>query len=110
MFDSEMNSTDDIKAFIRSTVAEQLPQVQHPGLREWVAARLAEPYPVQLAVDPEGTQIDDFWIVTDHKDGQHYRIAFSPSDDAFGIATPLASGVDWYMGNYGTFKQAVEGL
>ena len=105
-----MNSPDDIKAFIKKTVAEKLPQVQPAGVREWIAARLTEPYPVKLPVDPEGAQVEDFWIVTDHKDGKHYRIAFSPRDQAFGIVTPLASGVDWYMGNYGDFKQAVEAM
>ncbi len=105
-----MNSPDDIREFIKKTVAEQLPQVQPAGVREWIAARLTEPHLVQLPVDPEGTQVEAFWIVTEHKNGKHYRIAFSPRDQAFGIVTPLASGVDWYMGNYGSFKQAVEAM
>jgi hypothetical protein len=105
-----MNSPDDIIAFIKKTVAEQLPQVEPLGVRKWIAARVTEPYHVQLPVDPEGTQVEDFWIVTDHKEGKHYRIAFCPQSGASGIPTPLASGVDWYMGDYGTFKQAVEGM
>ena len=105
-----MNSPDDIRALIKKAVTEQLPQVEPAGVREWITARLTEPYPVQLPVDPEGTQVEDFWIVTDHMDGKHYRIAFSPRGGAFGIVTPLASGADWYMGDYGTFKQAVEAM
>ena len=105
-----MNSPDDIRAYIKEAVAEQLPQVEPVGVREWITARLTEPYQVHLPVDSEGTQIEDFWIVTDHKDGKHYRIAFSPQDRAFGIVTPLASGADCYMGNYGDFKQAVEAM
>jgi hypothetical protein len=91
-------------------VAEQLPQVEPLGVREWIAARLTEPHQVQLPVDPEGTQVEDFWIVTDHKGGTHYRIAFSPNDESFGIVTPLASGVEWFMGSYGSFKEAVEAM
>ena len=105
-----MTAPDDIRACIRKTVAEQLPQIEPAGVRDWIAARLTEPYQTQLSVDAEGTQLEDFWIVTDHKDGKHYRIAFSPDDGAFGIVTALASGVDWYMGDYGTFKQAVEAM
>ena len=105
-----MSASDDIQAFIRKTVAEQLPQIEPAGVRDWIAARLTEPYRTQLCVDPEGTQLEDFWVVTDHKDGKHYRIAFSPDDGAFGIVRTLASGVDWYMGDYGTFKQAVEAM
>jgi hypothetical protein len=105
-----MNSPDEIGAFIKKTVAEQFPRVEPVDVRQWIAARLTEPYQVQLSANPEGTQVEDFWIVTDHKDGKHYRIAFSPQDAAFGIATPLASGVDWYMGDYGTFKEAAEGM
>jgi hypothetical protein len=104
-----MKSPEDTKAYIKRTVSEQLPQVQPIGLRVWIAARVVEPYPVRIAADSEGKQIEDFWIVTDHKDGRHYRIAFSPQDEAFGIVTALAAG-DWYMGDYGTFKQAVEAM
>ena len=104
-----MKSPEDPKAYIKRTVSEQLPQVEPIGLRKWIAVRVVEPYPAPIAVDPEGKQIEDFWIVTDHKDGKHYRIAFSPQHETFGIVTALASG-DWYMGDYGTFKQAVEAM
>jgi len=105
-----MKSPDEIKDIIKKAVAKQLPEVQPAGVREWIAARLTEPYPARLSVDPEGAQVEDFWIVTDHKVGKHYRIAFFPQDEVFGIVTPLASGVDWYMGDYGTFRQAVEAM
>ena len=105
-----MTAPEDIRAYIKKTVAEQLPQIQPVGVRDWIAARLTEPYNTQLSVDAEGTQLEDFWMVTDHKEGKHYRIAFSPVDGAFGVVTALASGVDWYMGDYGTFKQAVEAM
>lgn len=105
-----MTAPDDIRAFIRKMVAEELPLIEPAGVRDWIAARVTEPYQTQLSVDTDGTQIEDFWLVTDHKDGKHYRIAFSPAAGTFGIVTALASGLDWYMGDYGTFKQAVEAM
>jgi len=105
-----MKSKTDIKEFIKRTVAAQLPLVEPRGIRDWIADRITEPYEAQIPVDPEGTQIEDFWIVTDHKGSQHYRIAYSTSDEAFGIVTTLESGQDWYMGDYGTFKEAAERL
>jgi hypothetical protein len=104
-----MKAPEEIRAYIKRTVSEQLPQVEPAGLREWVAARVVDPYAVRMAVDPEGKQIEDLWVVTDHKDGPHYRIAFFPQDEAFGIVIPMASG-DYYMGDCGNFKQAVEAL
>ena len=73
-----MSSPEDIKALIEKAVAEQLPQIEPAGVRTWITQRLTEPYQVQLPVDLEGSQIEDFWIVTDHKQGKHYRIAFAP--------------------------------
>ena len=105
-----MKTPDEIKRYILETVEKQLPQVTPAGVREWISARLIEPYVVKLAVDPDGKQIEDFWIVTDHKDGKHCRIAYSPDDNSFGIVNPLKSGVEWYMGDYGSFKEASEGI
>jgi len=105
-----MKSQDEIKTFILDTVRTQLPEVSPTGVREWISARITEPHPIQLAVDPEGTQIEDFWVVTDHREGSHYRIAYSPDSEKFGIVTALESGVEWYMGDYGTFKEAVEAM
>lgn len=79
-----MTDPDDIRAFIRKTVAEQLPQIGPAGVRDWMAARLTEPYLTQLSVDAERTQFGEYWMVTDHKGRKHYRIAFSPDDGAFG--------------------------
>jgi len=105
-----MKTPDEIKAYIKATVAVQLPQIEPVGVREWVAARLTDPRPVRLSENPDGTIFGDFWLVTDDKDQRHYRIAYAPDDEAFGIVTPLSSGVDWYMGNYGSFKEAVEAM
>ena len=105
-----MKTHEEIKAYVQATVAEQLPQIEPAGVRNWILARLIEPRPVRLAEDPDGKTFGEFWLVTDHVDGQHYRIAYASDDDAFGIAIPLASGVDWYMGTYGSFKEAVESM
>lgn len=105
-----MRTPEQIKTHIKTTVAEQLPRVTSEGVRDWITARLIEPYLLRLSENSEGTRFAEFWMVTDHKDGKHYRIAYAPDDDRFGIVTSLTSGVEWYMGNYGTFKEAVENM
>ena len=109
-FAEKMKTTQEIKSRIQECVQRDLPLVMPEGVRNWISERIVEPYPTQLPVDPEGQQIEEFWIVSDHKNGKHYRIAYSPDSDSFGIVTPLREDRDWYMGDYGTFKQAVEGL
>ena len=92
------------------TVEKRLPEVSPTGVRNWISARLTEPHPIQLAVDPEGTQIEYFWLGTGHREGNHYTIGYSPDSEMFGIVTALESGVEWYMGNYGIFIEAVDAM
>ena len=105
-----MRTSDQIKAYIKATVADELPQVTLAGVREWITERLSDPYILRLSENSEKTKLREFWIVTDHKGGKHYRIAYDANDDSFSIVTSLASGVDWYMGNYGSFREAVENM
>ncbi len=91
-------------------MAEQRPHVALAGVREWITARLTDPYVLRLSENAEGTILREFWIVTDHKGGEHSRIAYDADEDSFGRVTSLASGVDWYTGSYGSFKEAVENM
>jgi hypothetical protein len=91
-----MRTSDQTKAYIKATVADELPQVTLAGVREWITKRLTDPCILRLSENSEGTKLREFWIVTDHKGGKHYRIAYDADEDSFGIVTSLASGVDWY--------------
>jgi hypothetical protein len=105
-----MKTSEEILKHIKNTIEQQLPEIEPIGVREWITDRITEPYPIRLPVDADGKHLDDFWMVTEHNGGAHYRIAYSAEYDSFGIVTPLASGIDWYMGDYGSFKHAVESM
>lgn len=105
-----MRTAEETLKHIKNTVEQQLSTIEPIGVREWVKDRITEPYPIRLPTDADGKHMDDFWMVTKHKGGANYRIAYSAEHDSFGIVTPLASGIDWYMGDYGSFKNTVESI
>jgi len=83
-----------------------------PHLRSWVDQHLVTPRQVRLATDADGTAFKNLWLVTDHvgTNDSSYRIVYDDDTDTFGLECTLDSGVEWYMGNYGSFSEAVENL
>ena len=83
-----------------------------PHLRSWVDEHLIAPRQVRLALDADGTSFKDVWLVTDHigVNDSSYRIVYDHEADAFGLECTLDSGVEWYMGNYGSFAEAVQNM
>jgi len=92
-------------------VTEGLALLQ-PHLQSWVRDHLIEPRAVRLATDPDGSVFKQLWLITDHvgKDDSSYRIVYDAAAGTFGLECTLASGVEWYMGNYGSFPEAVEAM
>jgi hypothetical protein len=81
-------------------------------LREWVQGHSIEHHQIRLATDPGGTSFKDLWLITDHngqKDSS-YRVVYDEEAEAFGLECTLDSGVEWYMGIYGSFSQAVDSM
>jgi hypothetical protein len=96
--------------FVLETAEKRLPEVSPTGVHNWISTRLTEPHPIQLAVAPEDTPYEYFWLGTGHREGNHYRIGYSPDSEMFRIVTALESGVEWYLGNYGTCIEAVDAV
>ena len=83
-----------------------------PHVRSWVDEHLIAPRQTRFALDANGTSFKDLWLVTDHV-GVHdssYRIVYDDETDAFGLECTLDSGVEWYMGNYGSFAETVQNM
>src|SRR5258705_11797377 len=101
----------DIPTLIRNDIKEELPNLQK-WLREWLESHIVPPRQVRLSIDPEGKQSREFWLVTGevgNKDSS-YRIIYDPESSKYGLECTLNTGVEWYMGPYGTFTKAAEAL
>ena len=96
---------------LRVGVTEGLP-VLVPHLQSRVQAHLIEPRQVRLTTDPDGTSFKDLWLVTNHtgENDSSCRIVYDDQAQLFGLESTLESGVEWYMGNYGSFSETVENM
>ena len=106
-----MNGNIEIEGQITLKVAEGL-AVLAPHLQSWVHDHLIQPRQIRLSTDPHGNFFRDFWLVTDHvgKEDSSYRIVYDEAGQAFGLESTLDTGLQWYMGNYGTFSETVENM
>jgi hypothetical protein len=83
-----------------------------PHLREWVEKHLITPHPIKLSLDENGKTYETFWLVTDHvgfEDGS-YRVVYDFKKNSFGLESKLQNGINWYMGQYGDFAEAIENM
>ena len=92
-------------------VAEGL-AVMAPRLKKWFRTHLVEPRLVRISADPNGNSPKDLWLVTDHvgEEDASCRIVYDEGNQVFGLETTLDSGVEWYMGSYGSFSKTVESM
>jgi hypothetical protein len=101
----------DIPSLIRKDIEEELPHISE-SLRPWLERHIVTPRLITLSINPEGSHTRDFWLVTDEvgKDDSSYRIVYDPDSQKYGLEMTLNTGVQWYMGPYGTFTKAVHSL
>lgn len=106
-----MNSSRESDDRIKSKIAEGLALLK-PHLQSWVRDHLIQPRQIRLLTDPDGHSFKDFWLITDHvgKEDSSYRIVYDEHEQAFGLESTLDTGVEWYMGNYGSFSETVENM
>ena len=106
-----MNHSTDIPGLIKRRVDEEL-VILPSHLQTWVQTHLVEPRLLTFSVDHDGSSFRQFWLVTDHNGEQDssYRIVFDGEQGVFGLECTLDSGVEWYMGSYGSFSDAVENM
>jgi hypothetical protein len=83
-----------------------------PHLQSWVNAHLVEPRRVRLATDVDGTSFKYLWLVTNHtgENDSNCRLVYDADAKLFGLECTLGSGVEWYMGNYGSFSETVQNM
>jgi hypothetical protein len=83
-----------------------------PSIKQWVQTHLVHPRLISLSLDPDASSFKEVWLVTDHTGEQDssYRIVYDSDSELFGLECTLESGVEWYMGNYGSFSQTVESM
>ena len=107
----DADSSIEIEERIASEVREGLAALA-PHLRRWAHDHLIRPRRVRLATEHDGGAFKTFWLVTDHvgKDDSSCRVVYDESERAFGLETTLDTGVEWYMGSYGAFSEAVENM
>jgi hypothetical protein len=96
---------------IRAKISESVVLLA-PHLRSWAEAHLIAPRQVRLSLDPDGTSSKDLWLVTDHvgTNDASYRVVYDDETDGFGLECTLETGVEWYMGDYGSFAETVENM
>jgi hypothetical protein len=83
-----------------------------PLLQSWARHHLIVPRQVILSADPEGGEQATLWLVTDHTgdNDSSCRVVFDARSNEFGLEQTLADGIEWYMGPYGSFADAVEAM
>jgi len=106
-----MTDSDKSPEELRAKVGEGLALLA-PHLKSWVDAHLIEPRRVRLAADPDGGSFKHLWLVTDHtgENDSSYRVVYDAEAQLFGLECTMESGVEWYMGNYGSFSETVENM
>ena len=102
-----------------STAKDRIAYLVGLGLRElseqnklWTRNHLVDPRQEPFSLEADGDQVALFWLVTDHtgKNDSSYRIVFDEQEDSFGLVVELASGTQWFLGIYGTFREALENM
>ena len=92
-------------------IAEGL-TVLAPHLQDWLRAHLVPPRPIRVSVDVEENSYKDLWLITDHtgKQDSSYRVVYDENNQMFGLEWTLDTGVEWYLGAYGSFSETVENM
>jgi len=107
-----MNQSNHVPELIKMKVAEGL-AILAPHLQDWLRAHLVEPRLVRFSADANNrTSFKDLWLVTDHigEQDSSYRIVYDENNQVFGLESTLNTGVEWYMGSYGSFSETVESM
>lgn len=97
------------KSIISDLVGQSISQLS-PTQQDWLRIHLIAPKLHEVSSDWDGKEKINLWLVTDHKgnDDSSYRIVYDEELSMFGLECTMDNGVNWYMGAYGTFVDAVE--
>ena len=84
--------------------------VLNPSLIEWFCSHVIDPKSVTLVTDLEKMTKRDIFQITENKNSNSYYIVFDPIANAFGICCVLSSGIEWYLGEYGSIVDALNNI
>lgn len=104
-------TTSSIEELIRTRVEQGLRELPL-HLREWAQAHLVSPRRIEVALDWDGNDWAEVWLVTDDvgwKDSVS-QVVYDTAKECFGLVVRMANGVPWYMGPWGSFADAVDGM
>jgi hypothetical protein len=106
-----MSGSEGVEKLIALEVQEGLTALE-PHLRSWICDHLIEPLQVELATETDGSSIKSLWLVTDHvgKNDSSCRVVYDEVEQVFGLELTLDTGVEWYMGAYGTFSETIKSM
>jgi hypothetical protein len=106
-----MSGSVGVEKRIALEVQERLTALE-PHLRSWLCDHLIEPRQVELATQADGSSTKSLWLVTDHigKNDSSYRVVYDEAKQVFGLEVTLDTGVELYMGAYGTFSETIESM
>ena len=67
---------------------------------------------ITLSRDPDGTNPEDFWLVTDHtgNDDTTFRIIYDDLEKKFGYECLMENDVSYFIGFYGDLKTTLDDL
>lgn len=83
-----------------------------PHLRRWAEDHLIQPRQIELSLDPDGKLSGVLWLVTDHTghEDSSSRVVYDEANGQFGLEQTLNTGIQWYMGPYGSFSECIENM
>jgi hypothetical protein len=104
-----MDNDEAIKQKIIENV-ENVYDTLDKTLKEWLMCHVIEPKKIKIAANLDGKTWTEVWLVTDNKsdNDSSYRIVFDPGINTFGLECTLDSGLEWYMGAYGSLSETIE--
>lgn len=106
-----MTSELEVVSHIKELVEKDLPNLP-PHIKAWAEEHLVQPRQVTLALKDDGQGEVMLWLVTDHsgKRDSACRVVFDEKRSRFGLEMRMANGVNWFMGLYGSFAEAVDAM
>jgi len=99
-----------VQETIRLAIKNSLHKIDETIDLKWINKHLVDPTNIKLCTDLNNKIYREFWLVTDHmgEDDSAYRVVFDDQNNVFGLETTLDNGINWYMGDYGDFNEAVK--
>jgi hypothetical protein len=100
---------------IKQEIFEQIENVRNSidtKQMYWIFQHIIEPRKIKVTINPDSIIWKEVWLITDNlnEEVSSYKIVFDEDANAFGLICTLESGIEWYMGVYGSFSDTIESM